>query len=97
MKNVFVAVATGQKIANLPLLLQYEDIGDRVLWLLFPEANDRAWQQLKSVLRRRCHSSDTLFPKTREIIDEEALEIVRNSARVNFCEHEVACVYISDY
>ena len=43
MKNVFVAVATGQNISNFPPLLQFAEPGDHVLWLVSNDAKSKNW------------------------------------------------------
>jgi len=52
MPNLFIAVATGQNVANLPPILEPGEPGDRVLWAVSPEAGKRGWAEgASSVLR----------------------------------------------
>ncbi|RME80905.1 MAG: hypothetical protein D6771_08905, partial [Zetaproteobacteria bacterium] len=41
--NLFVAVATGQNVANLPPILQFAEKGDQVLWLESDLASRQGW------------------------------------------------------
>lgn len=41
--NLFVLVSTGQKVANLPPVLEHAHPGDHVLWVESREARDRNW------------------------------------------------------
>lgn len=42
-RQLFVAIATGQAVANLPPILEYAEPGDAVLWVESPEARERQW------------------------------------------------------
>ncbi len=52
MKNLFIAVATGQSVSNFPPILQYAEKGDQVLWLVSKEVED-SLPQVVSVLENR--------------------------------------------
>jgi len=41
--NLFVLVSTGQKVANLPPVLEIAKPGDQILWVESDEANQRDW------------------------------------------------------
>ncbi|MFQ3651720.1 MAG: hypothetical protein SNJ75_15455, partial [Gemmataceae bacterium] len=41
--NLFVLVSTGQKVANLPPVLELAQTGDRTLWIVSEEARKRNW------------------------------------------------------
>ncbi|NLF17976.1 MAG: hypothetical protein GX595_12110 [Lentisphaerae bacterium] len=43
MKTTFLAVATGQNVANLPPIIELAEPGDRVLWVVSPEAERGRW------------------------------------------------------
>lgn len=42
-KHLFIVVATGQRVANLPPILEYGNRGDAVLWIESPEAIKGQW------------------------------------------------------
>ena len=89
MKNVFVAVATGQKIANLPPILQYAERGDRVMWLLSPEAKDKMWLEgVLSVLENRGISSQCFDVKDL-YSPKEVRDVVLNDISLSECEDNV--------
>ena len=41
--NLFVVVSTGQKVANLPPVLEHADVGDHVVWVESEEAKRANW------------------------------------------------------
>ncbi|HEV3386648.1 MAG TPA: hypothetical protein VG097_17665 [Gemmata sp.] len=52
--TLFVLVSTGQKVANLPPVLQHSQRGDFVLWVESNEARDRKWTDApRSILEQR--------------------------------------------
>lgn len=53
MPNLFIVIATGQNVANLPPILEYGNEGDQVLWVESPEARKRGWSSgSRAVLAR---------------------------------------------
>lgn len=56
MPQLFVAVATGQNVANLPPLLEFANRGDHVLWIESREAKKNGWSEgARSVLENSFH------------------------------------------
>ncbi len=54
MSNLFIAVATGQNVANIPPMLQLGKAGDSVLWILSPQAKKARYHLGASeVLKKR--------------------------------------------
>ncbi|GIX05577.1 MAG: hypothetical protein KatS3mg114_1446 [Planctomycetaceae bacterium] len=52
--KLFVIVATRQKIANLPPVLELAEPGDEMLWLVSDEAQEQCWaDKPRELLRRR--------------------------------------------
>lgn len=52
-KHLFIAVATGQGIANLPPILEYGNPGDAVLWVESPQARKGQWSNgVNEVLKK---------------------------------------------
>jgi hypothetical protein len=50
MPRLFVAAATHRNITNLPLILKLADPGDRLAWLLSPQARKGRWVERVSPL-----------------------------------------------
>ncbi len=59
MTKLFIAVATGQNVSNLPPILQFGERGDKVLWLESDLAAKKGWAKgAIQLLDRRGLSSD---------------------------------------
>ncbi|MDW8221614.1 MAG: hypothetical protein RMJ82_01530 [Gemmatales bacterium] len=52
-KRLFVAVSTGQNIANLPPILEFAGQGDLVLWLESPTASSQRWTEPAMTILKR--------------------------------------------
>lgn len=48
--NLFVLVSTGQKVANLPPVLEHARVGDHVLWIESDEAQRKNWTRAPRAL-----------------------------------------------
>ncbi|GEM_PF-2700373 len=83
--SLFVAVATGQGVSNLPPILQYAQKGDQILWLESREAEVGQWADASIALLRsdyglkshRRKVADLYAPKT---ISQPILQFVNKLA-----------------
>lgn len=63
--NLFVLVSTGQRVANLPPVLEHARVGDHVLWVESDEARDRNWTAApRALLEQRGLVTAALIPVT---------------------------------
>lgn len=73
MKNLFIAIASRQNIANLPPIIEMGGEGDAVLWLLSPEADKEGLH---------IGSNKVLSSRKFEILDPVKVEDINNPAAI---------------
>ncbi len=71
--KLFVAVATGQNVANLPPVLQFAQRGDEVLWLESKQAADQDWAVGAIEVLRSRHVESRRAPINGNINDPKAV------------------------
>ncbi|RME86618.1 MAG: hypothetical protein D6771_01540, partial [Zetaproteobacteria bacterium] len=85
MRHLFVAISTGQQVANLPPILQFAEKGDAVIWLESELARAQNWSAgAIEVLAARGMGPQLRAPVEGEINDPAAVEKALRSALAKF-------------
>ncbi len=85
MRHLFVAISTGQQVANLPPILQFAEKGDAVIWLESELARAQNWSAgAIEVLAARGMGPQVRAPVDGEINDPAAVEKALRSALAKF-------------
>lgn len=91
--QVFVLVSTGQKVANLPPVLELAEPGDRVVWIESDEARRRKWTDgPRAILEQAGLTTEQVVPVTH--VNDPYLVAKALEPLVNSLEGRASTIYL---